>query len=95
MVAGLGLLQEFADQLIILDYGDMDQLDVIEKRAHEIAWGDRAEIGRCLHQDRPEELAPTRGQVQQPHAPFLVPEHELPAIRHDGERSARGTLHRC
>ena len=37
MVAGLGLLQEFADQLIILDYGDMDQLDVIEKRAHEIA----------------------------------------------------------
>lgn len=37
MSAGLGLLQEFADQLIILDYGDMDQLEVIERRANEIA----------------------------------------------------------
>lgn len=35
--AGLGMLQEFADQLIILDYGDMAQLDVIEKDAAEIA----------------------------------------------------------
>lgn len=37
MAAGLGLLQEFADQLIVLDYGDMDQLDLIESRAGEIA----------------------------------------------------------
>ncbi len=37
MAAGLGMLQEFADQLIILDYGDMDQLDVIEKNSEEIA----------------------------------------------------------
>lgn len=35
--AGLGLLQEFADQLIILDYGDMDQLATIERDAAEIA----------------------------------------------------------
>ncbi len=35
--AGLGMLQEFADQLIILDYGDMSHLDVIEQRADEIA----------------------------------------------------------
>ncbi len=35
--AGLGMLQEFADQLIILDYGDMQQLEVIEKQADEIA----------------------------------------------------------
>lgn len=35
--AGLGMLQEFADQLIILDYGDLDHLDVIEKNAAEIA----------------------------------------------------------
>lgn len=35
--AGLGMLQEFADQIMILDYGDMDQLDVIERNADEIA----------------------------------------------------------
>ncbi|TXI48905.1 MAG: aminotransferase class III-fold pyridoxal phosphate-dependent enzyme [Lysobacter sp.] len=35
--AGLGMLQEFADQLIILDYGNMDQIETIEKRADEIA----------------------------------------------------------
>lgn len=35
--AGLGMLQEFADQLIILDYGDMDHLDAIEKHSAEIA----------------------------------------------------------
>lgn len=35
--AGLGMLQEFADQIIILDYGDMDQLQVIEKNAGDIA----------------------------------------------------------
>lgn len=34
---GLGMLQEFADELIVLDYGDMDQLDIIEERADEIA----------------------------------------------------------
>lgn len=34
---GLGLLQEFADQLIILEHGDMDQLSIIEMRANEIA----------------------------------------------------------
>lgn len=37
MSAGLGMLQEFADQLIILDYGDMEGLQVIERRADEIA----------------------------------------------------------
>lgn len=37
MSAGLGMLQEFADQLVILDYGDMDQLQVIEQRSDEIA----------------------------------------------------------
>ncbi|UXY16138.1 aminotransferase class III-fold pyridoxal phosphate-dependent enzyme [Chitiniphilus purpureus] len=37
MSAGLGLLQEFADQLIILDYGSMDPLETIAARADEIA----------------------------------------------------------
>ena len=37
MSAGLGMLQEFADQLLILDYGNMDHLGVIEKNAEEIA----------------------------------------------------------
>lgn len=37
MSAGLGMLQEFADQLIIFDYGDMAALDIIQKRADEIA----------------------------------------------------------
>ena len=31
-----GILQEFADQVIVLDYGDMASLDVIEARAGEI-----------------------------------------------------------
>jgi len=35
--AGLGMLQEFADQIIILDYGDMDQLEIIAKHADDIA----------------------------------------------------------
>ncbi|MBL6449572.1 aminotransferase class III-fold pyridoxal phosphate-dependent enzyme [Fulvivirga sp. 29W222] len=34
---GLGMLQEFADELIVLDYGNMDHLNVIEERADEIA----------------------------------------------------------
>jgi glutamate-1-semialdehyde aminotransferase len=37
MSAGLGLLQEFADQLIVLDYGKMEELDTIEKHADDIA----------------------------------------------------------
>lgn len=37
MSAGLGMLQEFADQLIILDYGDLDQLQQIEAAADDIA----------------------------------------------------------
>ncbi|MES2824541.1 MAG: aminotransferase class III-fold pyridoxal phosphate-dependent enzyme [Pseudomonadota bacterium] len=37
LALGRGMLQEFADQLIVLDYGDMDQLDIIEKNADEIA----------------------------------------------------------
>lgn len=37
MSAGLGMLQEFADQIIILDYGDMEQLRLIEERGAEIA----------------------------------------------------------
>lgn len=37
MSAGLGMLQEFADQIIILDYGDMEQLQRIEEQAEEIA----------------------------------------------------------
>lgn len=32
-----GILQEFADQVIVLDYGDMAALDVIQERAGEIA----------------------------------------------------------
>lgn len=32
-----GILQEFADQVIVLDYGDMASLDVIQERAGEIA----------------------------------------------------------
>lgn len=35
--AGLGMLQEFADQLIILDYGDPSTLEFIEKNAADIA----------------------------------------------------------
>lgn len=35
--AGLGMLQEFADQLIILDYGDHANLEFIEKNAADIA----------------------------------------------------------
>ena len=34
---GLGMLQEFADQLIVLDYGKLDHLDIIEERWDEIA----------------------------------------------------------
>jgi glutamate-1-semialdehyde aminotransferase len=34
---GLGMLQEFADELIVLDYGDMAHLNIIEDRADEIA----------------------------------------------------------
>lgn len=34
---GLGMLQEFADELIVLDYGNMDHLNIIEERADEIA----------------------------------------------------------
>lgn len=34
---GPGMLQEFADQLIILDYGNMDHLDIIEAQSHDIA----------------------------------------------------------
>jgi glutamate-1-semialdehyde aminotransferase len=37
MSAGLGMLQEFADQLIILDYGNVDQLQQIEAAADDIA----------------------------------------------------------
>ena len=32
-----GILQDFADQIIVLDYGDMASLDTIERRADEIA----------------------------------------------------------
>ena len=35
--AGLGLLQEFADQLMILDYGKMEELETIERHAADIA----------------------------------------------------------
>lgn len=34
---GLGMLQEFANEIIVLDYGNMDHLDIIESRADEIA----------------------------------------------------------
>ncbi|WP_024769847.1 aminotransferase class III-fold pyridoxal phosphate-dependent enzyme [Aquimarina macrocephali] len=34
---GLGMIQEFADELIVLDYGNMDDLNIIEDRADEIA----------------------------------------------------------
>jgi len=37
MAAGLGMLQEFADQLIILDYGDTEQLQIIQDNADDIA----------------------------------------------------------
>lgn len=37
MSAGLGMLQEFADQLVILDMGNMDHLKMIEQNADEIA----------------------------------------------------------
>lgn len=35
--AGLGIPQEYADQIIVLDYGNEEQLDIIERRADEIA----------------------------------------------------------
>ncbi|WP_106793605.1 aminotransferase class III-fold pyridoxal phosphate-dependent enzyme [Aquimarina sp. Aq78] len=34
---GLGMIQEFADELIVLDYGNMEDLSIIEDRADEIA----------------------------------------------------------
>ncbi|WP_459212985.1 aminotransferase class III-fold pyridoxal phosphate-dependent enzyme [Aquimarina rhabdastrellae] len=34
---GLGMVQEFAEELIVLDYGNMEALNIIEDRAHEIA----------------------------------------------------------
>lgn len=37
LAAGPGMVQEFADQIIILDYGDMRSLDIIEERCDEIA----------------------------------------------------------
>jgi len=37
LAAGPGMLQEFADQIIVLKYGDMESLDKIEEHAHEIA----------------------------------------------------------
>jgi len=37
MAPGLGMLQEFADQLIILDYGKMEDLKIIEEQAADIA----------------------------------------------------------
>ncbi|NVO09896.1 MAG: aminotransferase class III-fold pyridoxal phosphate-dependent enzyme [Bacteroidales bacterium] len=37
LAAGPGMVQEFADQIIILDYGDMRSLDIIEDRCDEIA----------------------------------------------------------
>ncbi|MEW6991535.1 aminotransferase class III-fold pyridoxal phosphate-dependent enzyme [Colwelliaceae bacterium 6441] len=37
LALGLGMMQEFAEQLIVLDYGNMDQLSIIEDNADEIA----------------------------------------------------------
>lgn len=37
MSGGLGTLQEFADELIVLDWNDMSTLEIIEKHADEIA----------------------------------------------------------
>ncbi|NJL18282.1 MAG: aminotransferase class III-fold pyridoxal phosphate-dependent enzyme [Nitrospira sp.] len=37
LAAGLGIPQEYAEQLIVLDYGDLNQLNIIEARADEIA----------------------------------------------------------
>lgn len=37
LAAGPGMLQEFADQIIVLKYGDEESLDIIEAHAHEIA----------------------------------------------------------
>lgn len=34
---GPGMLQEFADQIIVLEYGNMDHLEIIEKNAKDIA----------------------------------------------------------
>lgn len=34
---GIGMLQEFADQLIVLKYGEMSELDLIESQANSIA----------------------------------------------------------
>lgn len=34
---GPGMLQEFADQIIVLDYGDLEQLNIIEEHSNEIA----------------------------------------------------------
>ncbi|RRS06758.1 aminotransferase class III-fold pyridoxal phosphate-dependent enzyme [Pseudoalteromonas sp. J010] len=37
LAVGPGMLQEYADQLIVLDYGSAEQLKIIEQRADEIA----------------------------------------------------------
>ena len=37
LAMGPGMLQEFADQLIVLDYGNMHHLDIIEKESEDIA----------------------------------------------------------
>jgi glutamate-1-semialdehyde 2,1-aminomutase len=37
LAAGPGMLQEFADQIIVLKYGDPESLDIIENRSDEIA----------------------------------------------------------
>ena len=37
LAMGPGMLQEFADQIIVREYGNMDHLDIIEARADEIA----------------------------------------------------------
>ncbi|QHI36107.1 Glutamate-1-semialdehyde 2,1-aminomutase [Kordia antarctica] len=37
LAAGPGMLQEFADQIIVLKYGDKESLDIIEAQADEIA----------------------------------------------------------
>jgi glutamate-1-semialdehyde 2,1-aminomutase len=37
LAAGPGMLQEFADQIIVLDYGDINELDKIEALSSEIA----------------------------------------------------------
>lgn len=37
LAAGPGMLQTFADQIIVLKYGETESLDIIENNAHEIA----------------------------------------------------------